>query len=99
MPVGKAFAECNTRQRASVESPSGKGCFAECQISSSQVLYIETTLQVGHGDYAPACDPGDGPGADGLTCDAGDPSNWFDAAPDVRCTKKKILHVSDKIKM
>ena len=38
--LGKAFAECNTRQRASVESPSGKGCFAECQISGTrQRLY------------------------------------------------------------
>jgi len=34
--LGKAFAECNTRQRASVESPSGKGCFAECQISGTR---------------------------------------------------------------
>ena len=29
---GGLFAEYNTRQRASVESLSGKGCFAECQI-------------------------------------------------------------------
>ena len=34
--LGKAFAECNTRQRASVESPPGKGCFAECQISGTR---------------------------------------------------------------
>ena len=34
--LGKAFAECNTRQRASVESPSGKGYFAECQISGTR---------------------------------------------------------------
>ena len=34
--LSKAFAECNTRQRASVESPFGKGCFAECQISGTR---------------------------------------------------------------
>ena len=69
------------------------------QVHSPQVRYIETTPQAAHGDCAPACDPGDGPGADGPTCDAGDPPTWFDAAPDVLSTKKKILHVSDKIKM
>ena len=55
-------------------------------IPSSQVQYIKTTPNAAHGDCegwdAPACDPSDGPGGDGPMCDAGDPSTWFDAAPD-----------------
>jgi len=34
--LGKAFTECNTQQRASVESPFGKGCFAECRAGTRQ---------------------------------------------------------------
>ena len=36
----------------------------------------------GEGWDAPACDPNDGPDRDGPMCDAGNPSTWFDAAPD-----------------
>ena len=32
----KSFAECNTRQRGSVEPFHGKACFAECQISGTR---------------------------------------------------------------
>jgi len=38
--LGKSFAECNTRQRGSVEPFHGKGCFAECQILPSVKLAL-----------------------------------------------------------
>ena len=34
--LSKSFAECNTRQRGSVEPFHGKACFAECQISGTR---------------------------------------------------------------
>jgi hypothetical protein len=45
--LGKAFAECNTRQRASVESFNGKASFAECQTWRTRQRFCRVPMALG----------------------------------------------------